>query len=266
MRYLLNVTLLSAVVCGGPAFAKAEAWSEYRSESGRYVAYFPNALDTVHETEEQGAAFTTADIEGRPFGCWVKYAPIGRRASDVPRAELIDHYRKYVVNQWQGKIVSESPLTFGRHFGQEFRVLGSAPSGVRAALIIRFYFVDDRSYELMVNAPADEFPDPAAARRFFNSFWCGTPADWSRYGDNPPIVRPAVIQIHNPKANGVTMAYLIDGRRSEIAPGYSQELERESVIAFDRGRSKGEVKYTLRDGDYEFYYTDDGSWDLRPTK
>lgn len=71
------------------------------------------------------------------------------------------------------------------------------------------------------------------------------------------------ITITNPKESSASLKYSLNNYSYTIAPGESQQLrnDRNWVIAFGSGGSKGNVRYTLSTGVYTFTATNDG-WDL----
>jgi hypothetical protein len=72
----------------------------------------------------------------------------------------------------------------------------------------------------------------------------------------------ASIRLVNPAANRVALRYVLDGGSVQSLPaGYQVEINRVSVIEFDRGGSAGRARYTLWDGTYKFLPTS-GVWDL----
>jgi hypothetical protein len=71
------------------------------------------------------------------------------------------------------------------------------------------------------------------------------------------------ITISSPASAQGEVRYLLGSTEYSMKPGYRQKFknDREWVIAFGSGGSRGEVRYTLGPGAFEFRLTDDG-WDL----
>jgi hypothetical protein len=71
------------------------------------------------------------------------------------------------------------------------------------------------------------------------------------------------ITISSPVTAQGEVRYLLGSNEYSMKPGYRQKFanDREWVIAFGSGGSRGEVRYTLGPGAFEFRLTDDG-WDL----
>ena len=74
----------------------------------------------------------------------------------------------------------------------------------------------------------------------------------------------ANITVVNPKSNGVTLTYSLDGQEYLIAPGYSQQIHQACVVEFDRGGDAGAARYSMTDictftpvnGTWELYQSD----------
>jgi hypothetical protein len=75
------------------------------------------------------------------------------------------------------------------------------------------------------------------------------------------------ITILNPTATGSEVNYSLNKSTYKIKPGYSQKFEddRNWIVAFGSGGEKGDVRYTLTAGTYQFVATDAG-WDLKRVK
>lgn len=71
------------------------------------------------------------------------------------------------------------------------------------------------------------------------------------------------ITLSSPASAQGEVRYLLGSTEYSMKPGYRQKFanDREWVIAFGSGGSRGEVRYTLGPGAFEFRLTDDG-WDL----
>lgn len=71
------------------------------------------------------------------------------------------------------------------------------------------------------------------------------------------------ITISSPASAQGEVRYLLGSNEYSMKPGYRQKFanDREWVIAFGSGGSRGEVRYTLGPGAFEFRLTDAG-WDL----
>ncbi len=84
--------------------------------------------------------------------------------------------------------------------------------------------------------------------------------------DVVPVVvdpQPVVITLMNPAETRTTLSYNLGGGQYVLEAGQSMGHGDETqVIAFDRGGSFGEARYTLEPGAYRFVATDHG-WDLR---
>lgn len=80
-----------------------------------------------------------------------------------------------------------------------------------------------------------------------------------------PTLAPSVedITISSPASAQGEVRYLLGSTEYSMKPGYRQKFanDREWVIAFGSGGSRGEVRYTLGPGAFEFRLTDDG-WGL----
>lgn len=72
------------------------------------------------------------------------------------------------------------------------------------------------------------------------------------------------VLMRNPKESGGTIHYTVDGSRHSMQVGQSQKLSgsKSRIIAFDRGGSFGQAKYTLSEGAYIFAVTEKG-WELK---
>jgi hypothetical protein len=93
------------------------------------------------------------------------------------------------------------------------------------------------------------------------------PVDVDPYIPVTPVVvdpRPAIITLLNPARTRATLSYSLGESEYSIAAGETATYEDGTqVIAFDRGESFGEARYTLEaGGTYQFVSTDHG-WDLR---
>ncbi len=77
------------------------------------------------------------------------------------------------------------------------------------------------------------------------------------------VVSAGKIKLRNAADSGGAIRYLLNGQEFVIEPGYAQQIEadREWTIEFASGGSRGELRYGLTPGDYEFHVGDDG-WDL----
>ena len=74
--------------------------------------------------------------------------------------------------------------------------------------------------------------------------------------------RPVVITLLNPAETRAAVNYSLAGTVYTLEPGQSASHGEETQeIAFDRGGSFGEARYTLAPGTYRFVSTDHG-WDL----
>jgi hypothetical protein len=71
----------------------------------------------------------------------------------------------------------------------------------------------------------------------------------------------AHITLVNPKKNGVTLQYTLDGEPYSLEPGFKQEVRQVCEIHFDKGDSAGTARYTVSDGTYSFTSVR-GAWDL----
>jgi hypothetical protein len=78
-----------------------------------------------------------------------------------------------------------------------------------------------------------------------------------------PAVSAGKIKLRNPADSGGAIRYLLNDQEFVIEPGFAQQIEadRDWVIEFTSGGSKGDVRYRLAPGEYEFRAGDDG-WDL----
>lgn len=79
-----------------------------------------------------------------------------------------------------------------------------------------------------------------------------------------PVVvepRPATVTLLNPANSRASLNYALGSGQYVIDAGQSVDYEGTQVIAFDRGGSFGEARYTLEPGTYQFVSTDHG-WDL----
>jgi hypothetical protein len=73
----------------------------------------------------------------------------------------------------------------------------------------------------------------------------------------------ASIQLVNPAENRVTLSYRLNGGIVRSLPaGASVQINRVSIIRFDRGGGAGFARYTLTDGAYRFQATGSGYWGL----
>ncbi len=76
---------------------------------------------------------------------------------------------------------------------------------------------------------------------------------------------PAQFTVVNPKENGVTLSFTLDGVRYLLEPGYKLEVRRVCVIEFDKGGAAGKARYRVSDGKYTFTARN-GEWDLLHSK
>lgn len=83
----------------------------------------------------------------------------------------------------------------------------------------------------------------------------------SRWPTRGPVI------ISNPKDSGGDVRYTLNGTEYTIKPGYQQKFEddRAWVVAFGSGGAKGDLKYTLVAGTYNFVPAESG-WDLKLSK
>ena len=75
------------------------------------------------------------------------------------------------------------------------------------------------------------------------------------------------VTIVNPRDSGGDVRYSLNGTEYRIQPGYTQVFDddRNWIVAFGSGGSKGELRYTLIAGTYKFTPHDTG-WDLKLAK
>lgn len=72
----------------------------------------------------------------------------------------------------------------------------------------------------------------------------------------------ASILLTNPAENRVALKYTLNGGAVQLLQaGFTVQLNRVSVIEFDRGGGAGRARYSLTDGAYKFTSTN-GYWDL----
>jgi hypothetical protein len=91
------------------------------------------------------------------------------------------------------------------------------------------------------------------------------------YHPRPPIVYNVIpsnpapladIQLVNPGENRVTLTYRLNGVVRSLPAGCSVQINRMSVIRFDRGAGAGWARYSLTDGVYKFQPSQAGYWTL----
>lgn len=82
----------------------------------------------------------------------------------------------------------------------------------------------------------------------------------------PPIASRGEIKIIHKAGGSVEVHFALNRKVYTIKPGETQRFndDRDWVIAFGSGGSKGDLRYTLKAGTYRFVATD-GGWDLKQT-
>ncbi len=166
-----------------PATQQPSSWREYTSSEGRFTATLPANVNTnlmAIDTSKSRlfthmVSATDADLNEYMVS-WTEYPDDKSRPRDTEKS--LNRMRDALVKFKKGTIVSESPISFASHTGREIAFTTDEGRLVR----VRFYFVDNRIYQLVAETWKDKFrvnerEDPGVVDRFFDSFklLSGTP-------------------------------------------------------------------------------------------
>ena len=163
-RTILAASLLVLAASG----ARAEGWSEYRSEDGRTRVRLPGMpavrLEQISIAPGETAPMTEAVVKQGGTAYLVSYIAYPRRISQLASAEwMLDHFRNKMSAGHT--LRAEKPLTAGRSQGRAFQVV-EATGAVHA---VRLYWVRGGLYQLEASGSAGIEAKPDT-RTFLESF------------------------------------------------------------------------------------------------
>ena len=150
--------------------AQQPLWKEFRSTEGGFSVLMPGApipnkvtVDTASGVKE-AFMFTSKDANMNEY--MVAYSRYSEpNSKKILTAKLFDGVRNGILLAQRGKLRSEAAITLDGYSGRAIAV--ERPDGV--IVTARFYLVDNRFYQLSVEAKANE-RESEAIRRFLDSF------------------------------------------------------------------------------------------------
>jgi len=155
---------------GGVLYApEAPVWTEFRSEQGHFRLLVPAepVIRTVIVETTQGRVEHHSYVASRgSFICVLDYADLSQQfVSLTDTKTLFDQARDELLRDAQGKLASETTVTFEGHPGREMRI---HLAGGEAR--VRFFLVDGRFFQLAITRLDRLSESDADVDRFFNSF------------------------------------------------------------------------------------------------
>ena len=168
MRLVMSVILLLAAC----SFLNAQpsVWTEFRSNEGGFSVLMPGEPTPNKVTVNTASGVKEADMftlnEGELNEYIIAYSKYSKTDSKSRSTDkLFNAVRDGLLSFQQGKLLSEAAITLDGYSGKEIAV--ERRDGVITTA--RFYVVDDRFYQLSVNAKTNE-REPEAPKRFLDSF------------------------------------------------------------------------------------------------
>ncbi len=150
--------------------AQQPIWKEFRADEGGFSVLMPGvpALNRVTVNTFSGVkeAHTFIVNEGELNEYIIAYSKYAKTDSIKGSTDkMFDNIRNGILLDQRGKLLSEAAITLDGYSGREIAV--ERPDGVITRA--RFYVVENRFYQLSVNAKANG-REPEATRRFLDSF------------------------------------------------------------------------------------------------
>ena len=150
--------------------AQQPVWKELKSTEGGFSVLMPETPAPNKVTVETASGvkeaymFTARDLFMREYmAAYSKYP--GPNLKKISTVKLFDEVRDGILLAQRGKLLRETAVTLGGYSGREIAV--ERPDGV--VMTARFYLVDDRFYQLSVEAKAEK-RESEAIRQFLDSF------------------------------------------------------------------------------------------------
>ena len=162
-RLLLATPFLLAA-----ARAKAQAWTEYRTDDGRFRVQLPAAPAVQKSTITVAANETAPTVEAVARAPGVTYQVLAiaypRRIAQQASTDItLDHFRNNLAAGHTYR--NEKPVTLGRVAGREFLLVEQGGRNVA----VRLFWSRATLYSLMVSGAAGIEARPET-RRFLESF------------------------------------------------------------------------------------------------
>ena len=149
--------------------AQQPVWKELRSTEGGFSVLVPGtptpnqvSVNTASGVKE-AYIFSSKDENLNEYLVACSYTE--KNSREVSTDKLFDQVRDGILLAQQGKLLSEAAVALGRYNGRAIAV--ERPGGV--ITMARFYLVDNRFYQLSVEAKTNE-SEPEAIKRFLDSF------------------------------------------------------------------------------------------------
>ena len=140
---------------GIPGGFPVEAWQEFKHEAGNFAVMMPGKpleMSQSVETEIGKVPIHSFIAQGGRLNYVAMYAEYPM-AFDTPETikTLLDNGRDLMLSRRNGKLISETNISFGKYPGRELK---AKIDGGMARL--RMYVVNQRMYMLMVMTPGDD--------------------------------------------------------------------------------------------------------------
>lgn len=167
--WLLGVVL---VVAAHPVMAAD--WVNFTGDDGKFTASFPvQPAVTKQSIQTDGGEipYTTcmAEIEGGAVAFGVAYNDYPDSVKMADPEKVLDGGRDGAKTNLNGKIISETKMTFDGHPAREFTVEGSI-EGQTLLYHTRIILIGTRLYQLQIVRVGDTPVDLADSIRFFAAF------------------------------------------------------------------------------------------------
>src|SRR5215813_3445172 len=140
---------------GIPGGIPVEAWQEFKNEAGNFAVMMPGKpleMSQTVESEIGKIPIYTFTAQGGTLTYMAMYSeyPI---SIDTPEAAKIslDNARDLLLSRRNGKLISESDISFGKYPGRELKAKFDG-----GTLRSRTYIVNKRMYIVMAMAPGDD--------------------------------------------------------------------------------------------------------------
>ena len=150
--------------------AQQSTWKELRSTEGGFSVLMPGTpipnkvtVNTTSGVEEANMFSLSDESLNEYIVAYSKYPKTNR--TEVSTGKLFDKVRDGILLVQQGKLLNEAAITLDGYSGRSIAV--ERPDG--GITTARFYVVDDRFYQLSMNAKTNE-RESEATNRFLDSF------------------------------------------------------------------------------------------------
>jgi hypothetical protein len=165
MRLLSLLVVLLLASAGAPAPVRAQTWTTYTSEAGRFRVDMPGKPKVSSGTITSGAPQVQAIAQWVRAAYSVTYVDYPASILRLPPAKVLEMARDGVAARHT--LIRDKVITIGFNPGREFVVVARADNAIHVA---RTTIVDRRVYLVMYTIPGQVEPTTPDVLRFLDSF------------------------------------------------------------------------------------------------